>query len=110
MVVAPSPDLAEGMGPKPGGAAEASPASSSSDHEVPFTIKPYFEFLKACSNVCMLRSQKLAPWAVSQFCVYDRVLLNKVVADPVAADPVVADNPPDMKKPGLWEQAWGPAD
>ncbi len=48
MVVAPSTDLAEGMGRKPGGAA------SSSDQEVPYTIKPYIEFLKACSNVYML--------------------------------------------------------
>ncbi len=46
MVVAPCPDLAEGIGPKPGGA-----ASSSSDQEVPYIIKPYFELLKACSNV-----------------------------------------------------------
>jgi len=43
--------LAEGMGPKPGGAAEASPPPSSSDQEVPYIIKPYFELLKACSNV-----------------------------------------------------------
>ena len=49
MVVAPSPDLAEGIGPKPGGG-----ASSSSDQEVPYIIKPYFELLKACSRVCML--------------------------------------------------------
>jgi len=44
MVPAPSPDLAEGMGPKPGGGAEAS-APSSSDQEVPYIIKAYFEFL-----------------------------------------------------------------
>ena len=54
MVVAPSPDLAEGMDQKPGGAAEASASSSSSDQEVPYIIKPHFEFLKACSNVYML--------------------------------------------------------
>ncbi len=44
MVAAPAPDLAEGMDQKPGGAAEAS-ASSSSDQEVPYIIKPYFELL-----------------------------------------------------------------
>ena len=41
----------------------------------------------------------------SKFCVYHRVLLSKVVADPV-----VAGNPPDLKKRGLWGQAWGPAE
>jgi len=49
VVVASSPDLAEGMGPKPGGG-----ASSSSDQEVPYIIKPYFEFFKACSSVYIL--------------------------------------------------------
>ena len=49
MVVAPSPDLAEGIGPKPGGG-----ASSSSDQEVPYIIKPYFEFFKASRSVYML--------------------------------------------------------
>ena len=59
MVPAASPDLAEGVGPKPGGGAEASPPSSSSDQEVPYIVKAYFGFLrkkrlKACSNVDML--------------------------------------------------------
>ena len=45
MVPAASPDLAEGVGPKPGGVAEASPPSSSSDQEVPYIVKAYFGFL-----------------------------------------------------------------